>query len=348
MKKLSLTLLATAAALAPHAHAISERDDVPNVNATDTTNPYVSFAASAAFNPVGELSYTNAGPSTPSIGTGMLVATSSPGVYKYLTAASNVDSSGGPNGTPDATSYNIYFGAATGNGTSSTASVTVPASAVAISPQWVSGSGSITAGSPQYNLAVITFSLSNVVSGTLPTTTFGFFTTSPLARTGTLIGYGNYGTGNSFANNAANGVRRGGNNVIDFAGNATTPANTGNTLQTDFDSPTDSSKSTLGSSNPLTLEATAAKGDAGGPLLVQNSSGVYQVVGVISNDYSGTGGNASEYGDRLVAANAMDPSNLQFLANQGIAVPEPGTWAVVLCGAGAFCLTLLHRHRHRD
>ncbi len=335
MKKLALTCLAAATtALAPHAHAISERDDVPNVNATDTSNPYVAFAASSSFNPVGELSYTNTGSTTASVATGMLVATSTPGVFKYLTAASNVDSAGtGPNGTPDASTYNIYFGAATGNGTSSTASVTVPASAVAISPQWVAGSGSITAGSPQYNLAVITFSLGNVVSGTLPTTTFGFFTTTPLSKTGTLVGYGNYGTGNNFANNAANGVRRGGTNAIDFAGPATTPANTGVTLQTDFDSPHDSTHNTLGSSVPLTFEATAATGDAGGPLLVQNSSGAYLVAGVISNDYSGTGGNVSEYGDRLVAASVIDPSNMQFLAAQGIAVPEPGTWTLLALGA---------------
>lgn len=342
---------AACAALAPTASAISMRDDVPNVNSTGTDNPYVAFGASAAFNALGFLQAVTpvAGSNPPAFsvgnGTGMLVQTSTPGVFKYLTAAHNVDNynSAGtkvPDGVADAPTYDIYFGAATSaDGSTATGHVQVTPTSVVVSPQWVSGKNGLAPAASQYDLAVITFSLSMVQSGTVPTARLGFSTTSPLGRTGTTVGYGSYGLGNNFANNNPDGVRRAGNNTIDFAANASNPANTGFSLQTDFDSPRDTTKSTLGSAIPLTLEATTAGGDSGGPLLVQDQNGNYLIAGVLNGGYPGiTGGKLSEYGDRSIWASVMDADNMAFLLSQGIAVPEPSTYALLALGLTAFAV----------
>ncbi len=335
----AFALAAACAGLAPSARAISMRDDVPNVNSTGTDNPYVALGASAAFSPIAYMSFNNTvGTVGTFTGTGMLVQTTTPGVYKFLTAAHNVDSyntanAKTPDGKPDANSYDLYFGAASSSdGSTATAHVSAPASSVSIMPMWIAGGNGLTPASSQYDMAVITFNLGMLVNGTLPTARLGFSTASPLGKTGTMVGYGTYGTGNNFStvSHSQDGVRRAGNNTIDFYSTSSNPANTGFSLQTDFDSPRDSTRSTLGSAIPLTLEATTAGGDSGGPLLVQDQNGNYLIVGVLNGGYQGANsGGASDYGDRSIWASVAQSDNFNYLLGQGIAVPEPSTYALL-------------------
>lgn len=254
-----------------------------------------------------------------------------------------------PDGIPDSDQYQIYFGASTSSsGSTATGRVTAPASSVSIMPRWAAGDGTLSRGSAQYDVAVITLNLGMVTSGTLPSARLGFSMTSPLGRTGTMVGYGSYGTGNSFAGNGADGVRRAGNNTIDFVAND--PGDSRNnpfgfTVQTDFDSPRDASKSSLGSAIPLTLEATTAGGDSGGPLLIQDGTGQYLIAGVLNGGRIMAGLNASEYGDRSVWASILQANNYQYLMAQGIAVPEPSTWTLLGLGmVGAAAALLRRRH----
>lgn len=323
------------------------RGDVANVNSNTNSNPYVALGSNTAYDAAGFMQFTNPGGSF--VGTGMLVATSTPGQYKFLTAAHNVDSGAdgkSPDGVPDASAYDIYFGPRTsGDGSTATGHVSAPAASVSIMPRWVAGGGGLTKASSQYDLAVITFNLGMVVSGAIPANPFGFSLTSAAGKTGTMVGFGSFGLGSGFAGNPSDGVRRAGNNTIDVAGTAAdNPANTGSTLQTDFDSPTDASKSTLGSPIPLTLEASTAGGDSGGPLLV-NENGTFKIVGVLNGGFPGAGGNLSEYGDRSIWASISQTENLAYLMGQDIAVPEPSTYAALALGAVALGGCLRRRAR---
>ena len=74
----AIALAATCAAVAPSARAISMHDDAPNVNSTSTSNPYVDFGASSAFDAVGFMNFVDHATKAPYTATGMLVATSTP------------------------------------------------------------------------------------------------------------------------------------------------------------------------------------------------------------------------------------------------------------------------------
>ena len=144
---------------------------------------------------------------------------------------------------------------------------------------------------------------------------------NPINQTGTMVGYGTWGNGLNFTANPADGVRRAGKNTIDVVGTpADNPANTGFTIQTDFDSPTGLGNS-IGTNVPLALEASTGGGDSGGPLVAGGN-----VVGVLNGGFPGTGGALSQYGDRSIWASLTDTANQNFLIGAGVVpVPEPAT-----------------------
>ncbi len=331
-KALCLSLIPTLAAI-QSATAISMLHTT-NWNATDSSNPYV--AAAAAYDAVGFIQWTSNTNAGAYVGTGTLVHSSVPGQYKILTAAHNVDSEptvGGnptPDGNIDADTFSIYFGANTGaDGNTAAYRITVPKSNVAVHSLWTNGDGAgLTGAATQYDIAVMTFTLADVQGGVLGITPMEISTANPLGQLGTMVGYGSWGAGNSFGNQASDGIRRAGTNIIDVVGvDLSSPGNTGFSLQTDFDGPSGVGHTT-GAPISLPLEASTGGGDSGGPLLVGG-----KVVGVLNGGFPGTGGNLSEYGDRSMWASLMEPSNQAFLIAQGVVIPEPS--AVILAGAGA-------------
>jgi len=83
-------------------------------------------------------------------------------------------------------------------------------------------------------------------------------------KTATIIGYGGQGSGTVPGPKGLQGAndRLGGTNVLDVANS--------NVIQIDFDSPA-GDKNTYGSATPLSLEASVAGGDSGGPLFIDVS-----------------------------------------------------------------------------
>lgn len=296
-----------------------------NWSALDNTNPYVVEGAN--WDSVGFINWTSTAPGNSTYsGTGTLVPSNVPGQFKFLTAAHNVDSENGaggttPNGIMDALSFTIYFGDNTGaDGSTASATVVVPAANITVHPFWQNGDGAgLTASASQYDLAVMTFDLTNV-TGTLPST-LGISTTSPIGLEGTMVGYGQWGSGQTFSGQASAGLRRAGKNMIDVAGTtAADPANQGITIQSDFDGPAGEGHTT-GTNVALALESSTAGGDSGGPLIANGL-----IVGVLNGGFPGTGAPLSQYGDRSVWAPLYTPTNTSFLTNAGIAlgaVPEP-------------------------
>ena len=89
--KLTFTFLVLACCWTDPVIAIGTRDDVPGVEATNSTNPYIEFGA--VFDSVVRLSWeTRRGTF---YGTGTLVGSTDPGQFKILTAAHNVDGKAG-------------------------------------------------------------------------------------------------------------------------------------------------------------------------------------------------------------------------------------------------------------
>lgn len=191
---------------------------------------FIQFTSTAP----GGFSYTSSG---------TLVQSANPFEYKFLTAAHVVDGENAagdqtPDGVIDATSFTLYFGDNTGpGGNSAIAKVVVPSFAVSVQSFWATGNGaSLPAGTAQYDLAVMTFDFGDIVSGTLPTP-LGVSFANPMGQVGTMVGYGNWGNGQTFTDLAPDGIRRAGRNVIDSVGVAPDDTVSGFVIETDFDSP---------------------------------------------------------------------------------------------------------------
>lgn len=308
-----------------------------NWNATDNTNPYI--VEGAKYNSVGFVQWTSTAAGNASyVGTGTLVPSSVAGQFKFLTAAHNVDSEGPGNkadGVIDALTFTIYFGANTSaDGSTRTGALTVPAANIAVHPFWQPGDGAgLNTGASQYDLAVMTFTTANV-TGVLPSALNLSYNAPTAGQTGTMVGYGSWGNGQAFAGTASDGIRRAGQNSVDVIGlSVDSPANTGSSLQTDFDGPLGEGH-TIGTNVPLALESSTAGGDSGGPLIVGDL-----VVGVLNGGFPGTaGGKLSEYGDRSIWAPLFTASNQTFLTNAGVAVPEPAGALLPLLALGIFGL----------
>lgn len=295
VRQIGAVLLAIAfvlAGLGP-AQAIVIRHDVPEAS-------YVSLASS--FAAVGRISSSN-------FSSGTLVSST-----KFLTAAHSVD--GNRDGVLDnaLNTYRIRFGANTTSNATATYTLSSFAS-ISIHPQW-----SLTGGNRTYDLAVVT--LSSPFTNITP---ISLSAQAPSGLTGTMVGYGGFGTGTNADTLVYNNIRRAANNVVDVANSTQVLA--------DFDSPPGNSTSSMGSASPLALEGTTAPGDSGGPLLVDFGSGP-RLISVLSGGYDGVADSFGdyEYGDVSIYAPINNAVNISYLATQGIAVPEPGT--IALLGAG--------------
>ena len=108
-------------------------------------------------------------------------------------------------------------------------------------------------------------------------------------------GYGLNGVGSSGHGGTADGLRWGGENIIDLYGAAGGNNSGANIITTDFDDGTAAANTLSGigsDSTPLEFEATTAPGDSGGPIMIQYG-GEWVVAGVLSGGTSST----SVYGD---------------------------------------------------
>ncbi len=150
------------------------------------------------------------------------------------------------------------------------------------------GSGSLLDGG---DVAILTLT-ADVPSDIATPMRFIDATTELEGHVAATLGYGYNGVGSTGHGFSADGLRWGGENVIDRYG---TPAsNSGsNIVSTDFEDGTSGSNTIGGSSaTPLQYEATTAPGDSGGPVLVQQG-GEWLIAGVLSGGTTST----SVYGD---------------------------------------------------
>jgi|GEM_PF-3098671 len=325
------------------AQAVGMRDDLPGVQANDSSNPYVDFGS--IFDSVVRLSWeTRRGTF---YGTGTLVG-STDNDFKILTAAHNVDGTSGaarPDGIIDADFYTVEFGDST---SSITHAVEIGKSNVALNPKWYTGDpygSGLDPGAGQFDVAVLRFDSSDFTTGSSSSLPEPYRVSDkvPLDDTGILVGYGRTGVGSDFAGDISNN-RLAGANVIDAADSLSGAPNDGFTLRADFDSP-DLLTSIPGYDGPIAnLEATSARGDSGGPLLLPNYT-YPTVVGVLHGGYNDVGG-ISEYGDVSVWASTSDEINKAFLQANGVAffgsdvasnsaafaVPEPNSTLMLMVG----------------
>ena len=199
-------------------------------------------------------------------------------------------------------------------------------------PGWAATSGDVLAG---YDIGLVRLDTS--VTGFQPATIFP--TNSFAVQTGTIVGFGNTGTGLTGFQGGTAGTKRAGENSIDAQGDGITIAS--NIVFVDFDRPGVPAESVIGSVTPLALEYLSAPGDSGGGLFVTEGSETY-LLGITSFGWGYTDGTAnSDYGD--LSGFIVAPS-FQSWINATTAVPEPGTWAAAALLAAA---ALFARRRGR-
>jgi len=117
-------------------------------------------------------------------------------------------------------------------------------------------------------------------------------TSSLVGMTAATVGYGANGVGSTGHMGTADGLRWGGENVIDVYGSPASSSGS-NIISTDFDDGTAASNTISGSDPiPLANEATTAPGDSGGPIIV-TVAGEFLIAGVLSAGTTDT----SVYGD---------------------------------------------------
>jgi uncharacterized protein YhjY with autotransporter beta-barrel domain len=295
-------------------------------------NQHIDFAANLSLGrTVGFVDYNNAN------GTGTLVPSFEAGVFKFLTAAHNVDSDN--NGVLDAGAgtIKIYFGNAPGeNGTTATYSVTATASQIIFNPLW-GQAGDVPAGAATNDLAVISFRIDQVTAvapgeGVSTIQASAVSSTSPLGMQAVLAGHGLHsdGTinlgGEPGAAQQVNGILKGGTNTIDSVGvptitvGGTITPESGFVILTDFDKP-DGTTSTFGATTGGPNEVGTAKGDSGSAIFADtNTDGKLEVVGVLNGGDNPFPTGASTFGDISQYAPILTQSNLTFLQGQKIFV----------------------------
>ena len=115
-----------------------------------------------------------------------------------------------------------------------------------------------------------------------------------LGAQGTIVGFGQTGTGNTGAQSGSQGTLRAGHNIIDVLGTARGWDE--RILLTDFDNPLNQNDSNYGDSEPLGLEYSIGPGDSGGALFIETATG-WELAGVSSFINSTDGIPNGDYGD---------------------------------------------------
>jgi hypothetical protein len=200
-------------------------------------------------------------------------------------------------------------------------------------PGWAVTEGAYLAG---YDIGLVRLSTS--VTGFQPATLYP--SDSLAIQAGTIVGFGNTGTGLTGFQQGTFGTKRAGENMIDAQGDGVTISS--GILFVDFDHPDDPGESLIGNSAPLALEYLPAPGDSGGGLFITEGVNTY-LLGITSFGWGYTDGVTDfDYGD-LGGFIATRP--FQAWIEATTAVPEPGTWAAaVLLVAAAL---VLQRRRAR-
>jgi hypothetical protein len=200
-------------------------------------------------------------------------------------------------------------------------------------PGWAVTEGDYLAG---YDIGLVRLSTS--VTGFQPATLYP--SDSLAIQAGTIVGFGNTGTGLTGFQQGTFGTKRAGENMIEAQGDGVTISS--GILFVDFDHPDDPGESLIGDSAPLALEYLSAPGDSGGGLFITEGVNTY-LLGITSFGWGYTDGIAnSDYGD-LAGFTATRP--FETWIETTTAVPEPGTWAAgALLAAAAL---VLQRRRAR-
>jgi Trypsin/PEP-CTERM motif len=152
---------------------------------------------------------------------------------------------------------------------------------------------------------------------------------SEVGEVGTHAGFGLTGTGLTGAT-TVDFKKRAGDNMIDALGTAVGWSS--NILFDDFDNPLSAADNFFGSATPLGLEYLIAPGDSGGGLFADFGSG-YELVGIHSFLATIDGNNDADYGD---LSGSIRVASYNAWIDDTIAVPEPGTLALLFTGALAF------------
>jgi len=303
---IALTLCAVLCASA--AEAGTRRDDVADIN-------FVNLGADPRYQSVGRFLY--------SVGTSGYIAS---GVLIspewVLTAAHVVEGNDFLGGGVANMTFTLFSGA---NSFVYTAMEWIP------HPGWGATGGDYLAG---YDIGLVRLNTS--VTGFAPAVLHPGG--SVQIQAGTIVGFGNTGTGLTGFQPGTFGIKRAGQNMIDAQGDGVSISS--NILFTDFDRPGVPVESIIGDSAPLALEYTSAPGDSGGGLFITEGANTY-LLGITSFGWGLADGAAdSDYGD--LAGFTAVPAFRTWIDDTTTAVPEPGTWAA---GAGLVVLLLWVRRR---
>ncbi|BAZ44607.1 hypothetical protein NIES4102_16190 [Chondrocystis sp. NIES-4102] len=271
---------------------------------------------------------------------------------KILTAAHVID----PNldGVVDVTDFSQYS-FLLGDNLETDADYNLKISQVSLHPSWLASEanrftsidGKQTINS-RYDLAVLTLDQNFTdiapiaISPNIPELADN---ASILGQTGTMIGYGEHGDSDAYK--AADGLRRGAENVIESVDNGIIrfDYDDSDSLdgETGLNAPSlDSSSPELipvptSSPTPIPLEGGIGQGDSGGPLLVVSKDAGPVIVGVASQvvDTEFLGGFVSSgYGSVYVYSGFNDPETVRFLGTENIINPSSTVAADLVLGSG--------------
>ncbi|MGV6814432.1 MAG: S1 family peptidase, partial [Phycisphaerales bacterium] len=145
-----------------------------------------------------------------------------------------------------------------------------------------------------------------------------------LGAQGTIVGFGQTGTGIGGAIPGSEGTLRAGNNIIDVLGTAR--GWDAGILLTDFDNPLNPNDSNYGSSSPLDLEYSIGPGDSGGALFIETATG-WELAGISSFINSTDGNPNGDYGDSNGFTRVSD-----YTGWINSVIPTPGTLPMLATG----------------
>jgi len=190
-------------------------------------------------------------------------------------------------------------------------------------PGWATTAGDFAAG---YDLGLL--HLGQSVSGVEAAALYP--SDSLNIQPGTLVGYGETGTGLTGSVLGTAGFKHAGENMIDAQGDGVTISS--NLLFVDFDQPGTDANNVTGGDVPLPMEYMIAPGDSGGGLFITENNQTF-LVGIASFRWGILDGMAdSTYGD--VAGFTSVTSQLDWISSI-TGVPEPSSqWLVGLALVG--------------